>query len=225
MRMRSFRRRPRRSSVGPFTVGVACVAGIRAYEARHAPDETGQSTLDALFARNDHGKYDAAVSTLRRARDDLDGLHYSLRCHLDDLLQTQREIIHDACFEEQPRDEIAARRGITLNTDDNHRKAPCGKLRDSCADIDLPDSYDRIEEMNKRHAASQRRRASSIKEKRSSSGGDRSNFEGDRSNFEGDRSNFGGDRSNFGGDRSNSRCDRDKTARARDESVRVATKS
>ena len=82
---------------------------------------------------------------------------------------------------------------------------------DSCTDIDLPDWYDRIEEMNKRHAARKRRRASHEKEKRSSSGGDRSNFEGDRSNFEGDRNN--------------SRGDAEKNGRARDDSVAVTTES
>jgi hypothetical protein len=54
-------------------------------------------------------------------------------------------------------------------------------------DIDLPDWYDRIEEMSKRHAARQRRRASCKKEKRSTAEGDRSNFEGDRFNSRGNR--------------------------------------
>jgi hypothetical protein len=137
---------------------------------------------------------------------------------MEELSQTQREMIHDAHFEEQPQDEIAARRVISLNTYDNHWKAACRRLRDSmtavvdsCADTELPDWYDRLEEMNKRHAARQRRRASRKKEKCSSSGGDRCNFEGDRSNFEGDRSN--------------SRRNRDKNARARDLSVAVTTKS
>ena len=174
--------------------------------------------LDTLFARNDEGKYDAPAPTVRRANDDLNGLYYILRNHMEDLSETERAIIHEAFFEEQPRDEIAARRGISLNTYDNHRKAACRKLRESMmavvegfSDIDLPQWYDRIEEMNKRHAASQRRRASRKKEKRSSSGGDRSNFDCDRSNFDCDPSN--------------SRGDGDKNARARDESVRAATKS
>jgi DNA-directed RNA polymerase specialized sigma24 family protein len=167
--------------------------------------------LDTLFARNDHGEYDAPAPTVRRARDDLDGLHYILRCHMEDLSQTQREIIEEAYFQQLSRNDIAARHGISLNTYDNHRKAACRKLRDSmmavvdfATDIDLPDWYDRIEEMNKRHAARQRRRASRKKVNRSNSGGDRSNFEGDRSNF---------------------RRDADKNARARDLSVAVATKS
>jgi hypothetical protein len=151
---------------------------------------------------------------------------------MEELSQTQREILHEADVEEQPQDEIAARRGISLNTYDNHRKAACRTLRDSMpvvvdfsTDIDLPGWYDRIEEMNERHAARQRRLASRKKQNPSTSGGDRSNFEGDRSNFEGDRSNFEGDRSNFEGDRSNSRGAREKNGRARDKSVRVATES
>jgi DNA-binding CsgD family transcriptional regulator len=167
--------------------------------------------LDTLFARNDHGKYDAPAPTVRRAKDDLDVLQSILRSHMEDLSETERVIIQETYFEEQSRDEIAARRGISLNTYDNHRKAACRKLRESmmrvvdfCSDIDLPDWYDRLEDMNKRHAARQRRRASRKKGNRSSSGGDRSNFEGDRSN---------------------SRGAREKNGRARDKSVRVATKS
>ena len=142
--------------------------------------------LDTVFARNDHGKYDAPSPTVRRAKDDLDQLHYILRSHMEDLSQTQREIIEETYFQEEARNKIAARRGISMNTYDNHRKAACRKLResmtavvDSFTDIDLPDWYDRIEEMSKRHAATQQRRALCKKEKRSSSRGNRSNFEGD----------------------------------------------
>jgi RNA polymerase sigma factor (sigma-70 family) len=175
--------------------------------ARHVADRQ----LDTIFARNDQGKYDMPAPTVRRPQDDLNGLHYILRSHLEDLSQTQREIIHEAYFEEQPRDEIAERRGISVYTYDNHRKAACQKLRDSMmavvdllSDLDLSDWYDRIEEMSKRHAASQRRRASRKKEKRSSSRGDRIDFEGDRSN---------------------SRGAADTNARARDESEPVAAES
>ena len=149
--------------------------------------------LDTVFARNDGGKYDAPAPTVRRAKDDLNGLHYILRSHMEDLSQTQREIIEETYFQEEARHKIAARRGISMNTYDNHRKAACRKLRESmtavvdfCADIDLPDWYDRVEEMSKRHAARQRRRALCKKEKRSSSRGNRSDFEGNPSNFEGD---------------------------------------
>lgn len=174
--------------------------------------------LDTVFARNDEGKYDAPAPRVRRAQDDLDVLHYILRSHMQDLSQTEREIIDEAYFQGLSRDEIAARRGISLYTYDNHRKAACAKLRDSMTavvdffpDIDLPDWYDRVGEMSKRHAASQRRRASRKKGNRSSSERDRSNFEGEKSNFERDQSN--------------SRGNAVKNTRARDESMAVVTKS
>ena len=145
--------------------------------------------LDTLFARNDHGKYDAPAPTVRRAEDDLNGLHYILRNHIEDLSQTEREIIEETYFQGASRHEIAARRGISLNTYDNHKKAACRKLRESLmaivdgfSDLDLPQWYDRAGEMNERHSARQRRRAACKKE-------NRSNFEGDGSNFEGDASN------------------------------------
>jgi DNA-directed RNA polymerase specialized sigma24 family protein len=69
--------------------------------------------------------------------------------------QAQREILLDAYVEEQSLDETGARHGITVKTRDNHRKAVSGKLReslmtvvDSSADVDFPDWYDRVEEMN-----------------------------------------------------------------------------
>jgi DNA-directed RNA polymerase specialized sigma subunit len=71
--------------------------------------------LDTLFARDDDGKYDAPAPTVRRAKDDLDGLHDILRSHMEDLSQTQREITDETYFKEEPRDEVAARRGISLN--------------------------------------------------------------------------------------------------------------
>lgn len=125
--------------------------------------------------------------------------------------QTQRKIIVEECFETPKAAHIAARRGIRVNTCDTHRKAAFRTRRHSMTtvavlstEMELPDSYERNEELNKQHAASQRQRASIKKEKRSSSGGARSNFEGDRSN---------------------SRGDRDTNARARDNSVAVPTKS
>jgi RNA polymerase sigma factor (sigma-70 family) len=149
--------------------------------------------LDTVFARNDKGQYDAPAPTVLHAKDDLNGLHAILHSHMEDLSPTQREIIIETYFEGKSRKEIAAHRGISLRTYDNHRKAACSGLRESMmavvdfsTDIDLPDWYDRIEEMNKRHAAAQRRRASRKKEKRSNSGGTRSNFAGDRNNSRGD---------------------------------------
>lgn len=149
--------------------------------------------LDTVFARNDRGKYDAPAPTVQRAKDDLNGLHYILRSHMEDLTEAEREIIDETYFQEETRHVIAERRGISLNTYDNQRKAGCRKLRESMmavadfsAEIDLPDWYDRAEEMNKRCAAKQRRRACNKKEKRSKVGGDRSNFEDDPSNSRGD---------------------------------------
>jgi len=139
--------------------------------------------LDTVFARNDRGKYDAPVTTGPRDNDDINGLHYILRNHLEDLSQTQREIIDETYFQEEPRHEIAARRGISMYTYDNHRKAACSKMRESLmavvdfsTDIDLPDWYDRVGEMNTRHVLKQRRRAARKREKRSTSGGDHSTF-------------------------------------------------
>ena len=106
----------------------------------------GDRELDTVFARNDRGKYDVPAPTVRRAQDDLNGLHCILRNHIEDLSQTQREIIQETYFEGQSRDEIAARRGIGRNTYDNHRKAACQRLRDAmmavvdfCNDKDFPD--------------------------------------------------------------------------------------
>jgi len=89
--------------------------------------------------------YDAPAFTVRRAADDLEGPHDVLHGHMDDLSETQRETIDETHFQEERRHKIAARRGITMNTDDNHRKAACRLLCDSMTavvdfstDIDLP---------------------------------------------------------------------------------------
>lgn len=170
------------------------------------------------FARKDRGNYDASAPAVRRAKHDLNGVHDILRSHLDDVSQTQRDITLEAYFEEQSPDKIVGRRGSSLNDRDNHRKAPCSRLRDSitsvvdsCADRYLRAWYDRVEEMNEQHAASQRRRAARNRENRSS--------------FGGDCSNFGGDPSNFEGDASNSRSDAEKIGHAPGDSVLVTTES
>ena len=130
---------------------------------------------------------------MRRAKDDFDGLHHILCDHLEHMSQTQREISVEEFVERLTESEIAARRGITVNSCDTHRKAAFRSRRDSMTtvadfstEIDLPDWYRRVEEMSKRHTASQRRRASRKRENRSTSGGDRSNFERDQSNSRGD---------------------------------------
>jgi DNA-directed RNA polymerase specialized sigma24 family protein len=184
--------------------------------------------LDQVFARNDHGKYDAPAPTERRAKDDVDELYQIIRCHLDDLSHARREIIVETFFEGRKRAEVAARHGISVYTYDNHLQAAFRSLRDSMtqvvdisSDLDRPHWYDVVEKLSERHAAARLRRVSGKKGKRSTSEGDRSNFEGDRSNFEGDRSNFEGDRSNFEGDRSNFEGDRSNSQRDRGKNSRA----
>jgi len=179
---------------------------------------SGDRALDPLFARNDDGKYDAPAPTVRRAKDDFDGLHDILGDHLEEMSQTQREVIDDEFLEGRTGAKIAARRGIRMNSCDTQRRAAFLTRRDSMttvADlstvIDLPNGYGRIEEMSKRDAARKRRRATGKKENRSSSRGDRSNFEADRSSFEGDASN--------------SRRDAEQNVRAGDVSVALPPKS
>jgi DNA-directed RNA polymerase specialized sigma24 family protein len=101
---------------------------------------------DGVFARNDRGKYDAPAPTVRRAEDDLDGIHHILGDHLEDVPQTQREIIADEFFEGWKGANIAERRGISANTSDTHRKAAFRTRRDSITtvpdfstEIDHPD--------------------------------------------------------------------------------------
>jgi len=149
--------------------------------------------LDTVFARNDRGKYDALAPTVRRAKDDFDGLHDILGDHLEEMSQTQREVIDDEFLEGRTGAKIAARRGIRMNSCDTQRRAAFLTRRDSMttvADlstvIDLPNGYGRIEEMSKRDAARKRRGAAGKKENRSTFGGDRSSFEGDASNSRGD---------------------------------------
>ena len=160
---------------------------------------------------NDRRNYDAPAPTVRRASVNIDGLPHMPGDHLDDMSQTQREIIVEGFFEGRNGADIAARLGISVNTCDTQRKTafrtrrdPITTVADLSTEIDLPDSYGGVAEMSKRHAARQRRRASGKKENRSTSGRDRSNFEGDRSN---------------------SRGDAEKNERARDVSVVFPTKS
>jgi len=102
----------------------------------------------------------------------------------------------ETVFEERKRAEVAPRRGISVNTDDNHLQAafprvapPLTQDADAFTDGDRSLWYDLIEELCARYVAARLRRAASKTGERSNSEGDRSNIEGDRSNFEGDRSN------------------------------------
>jgi len=152
--------------------------------------------LDRVFARNDNNEYDAPAPIERREKDDLDELNRILRAHLADLSPTQREIIDETFFMKRKRAVVAARRGISPSTYDNHLQAAFRALRESMTDVvdvstDVDRSvwYDRIEELRERHAVKRLRRVSAKKGKRSTSGGERSNLEGERSNLGGERSN------------------------------------
>jgi hypothetical protein len=59
--------------------------------------------------------YDVPAFTVRRAGDDHEGLPDVLHGDMDDLSQTQREIIDETSFQEESRHKIAARRGVTTN--------------------------------------------------------------------------------------------------------------
>ena len=143
--------------------------------------------LDRVFARNDQGEYDAPAPTERHVKDDLDELHQILRCHVEDLSDAQREIIVETFFEGRKRAQVAARRGISVCTYDNHLQAAFRALRESmqgvidiATGIDLPPWYDRVEELLERYAAAQRHRQAREKGKRSAAKGQRSNVEGER---------------------------------------------
>ena len=176
--------------------------------------------LDTVFARNDHGNYDAPVPSVRRDKDDLNGLHYILRTHMEDLSQTQREILVESFFKEEKRADIAARRGITESTYDNHRQAAFKALRESLAvdvevstGIDRSAWYDLVEELIERRAASLRGRSSSKKGKRPNLERKRGNLEGKRRNPRGERRNPRGERRALKGERSNSAHERGNNLR------------
>jgi DNA-directed RNA polymerase specialized sigma24 family protein len=100
--------------------------------------------LDRVFARNDHGEYDAPAPAERRAKDDVDELSQILRLHLDDLPRMQREIIHETFFEGWKRAEVAPRLGICGNTHDKHLQAAFRSLRHPLTqDADASTSVDR----------------------------------------------------------------------------------
>jgi hypothetical protein len=153
--------------------------------------------LDSVFARNDERKYAAPAPAARREQDDVEQLRHILERHLDDLSHAQREILVESFFDEEKRADIAARRGMTESTYDNHRQAAFRALRESLAvdveastDIDRSIWYDRVEELIERRAARLRGHSSSKKGKRSNSKGKRGNARGEGTNAEGKRGNF-----------------------------------
>jgi hypothetical protein len=139
---------------------------------------------------------------------------------LEDLSQTQYEMIVETFFEKRKRAEVAARHGISVFTYDNHLQAAFRSLRqllkqdaEMFTNVDRPLWCDRIEQLCERHAAAQLCRTSGRKGKRSTSEGERSNVRGERANFEGERADFEGERANFEGERSHSAHEGDKNSR------------
>ena len=146
--------------------------------------------LDRVFARNDHGEYDAPAPTERHPKEDLDELHHILRAHLEDLSPMQEAVIVEMYLEERERREVAERHGIQVTTCDNHKQAAFRALRasfkgvvDFASGIDLPPWYDVIEDLCERYAVRQLHRASDKKVKQS-----KIQREGGNSECEGDRS-------------------------------------
>ena len=87
---------------------------------RHAPSPNED---DGVFARNDHGKYDAAAPTERRAKDDVDGRHHHiLGDRLKDMSQTQLKIIVEEFRRRTKGANIAARRAISVHACDTIAK-------------------------------------------------------------------------------------------------------
>lgn len=145
----------------------------------------GDRELDHVFARNDHGKYDAPAPVERRPQDDLEALRDIFREHVSDLPPMQREVISRTLFDGQKRAAVAASLGISVKTYDCHREAAYRFLRmslplDSLAYPELDRSiwYDIFEELRDRCEA-RVRRASAKKGKRSRAEGDPSKSEGD----------------------------------------------
>jgi RNA polymerase sigma factor (sigma-70 family) len=165
--------------------GVAWEPVVRGHNVADRP-------LDSVFVRNDEGDYDAPAAAARREQDDIDELRRILEVHLDGLSQAQREILVESFFNEGKRADIAARRGITVSTYDNHRQAAFKALRESLAadveastGIDRSIWYDRIEELIERRASRLRGRSSSKKGKRPPYEGKHGTSEGESGTSEG----------------------------------------
>jgi hypothetical protein len=179
-------------------------------------------TLDSVFARNDGRKYDAPAATSRREQDDVEQLRHILERHLDNLSQARREILVESFFGEGKRADIAARRGITVSTYDNHRQAAFKALRESLtADVEASTGvdrsiwYDRVEELIERRAARLRGGSSSDKHKLSNVKGKGGTSRGEGANSKGKRGNARGEGTNSEGKRDNSRGERRTVERER----------
>jgi Zn-finger nucleic acid-binding protein len=178
---------------------------------RHLADRE----LDSVFARNDEGKYDAPAAKSRREQDDVEQLRHILERHLDKLSQARREILVESFFGEGKRADIAARRGITVSTYDNHRQAAFKALRESLAadveastGIDRSIWYDRVEELIERRAARLRGGSSSDKHKLSKVRGKGGTSRGEGANSEDERASSEDEGANLQGARDNARGER-----------------
>src|SRR5690348_7854010 len=138
----------------------------------------GEKSPTARSTRSSRGTTVASTTRPRprRDQDDVDLLHQILELHRDDPSQAPHAILAASSFEEGKRADIAARRGITDSTDDNHRQAAFKALRDSlAADVEVSTAidrsiwYDHVEELIERQAARLRGRSSSKKGKRGNS--------------------------------------------------------
>ena len=161
----------------------------------------------------DRGNDDAPALTERRAKDALDELHQIFRCHLDDVWQTQFEVIVEAFFTGRKRAAVAAPVRSVVSTSDNQLHAAFRMLRaslkgviDISSDMGRVPWYDRIQQPFERHAAAQCRRVCGTKD--------------ERSNVEGERGNSAHERGNSACERGNSAHERGKNARARDKADR-----
>ena len=146
----------------------------------------GDRELDHVFARNDHGKYDAPAPIEPRPQDDVEALREILLEHVNDLPPMQYEVVFQTFFEGRKRAAVAASLGISVKTYDCHRAAAFRFLgitlpQDALAYPELDRSvwYDIIEEFRERRDAASVLRPCRKKGKRSRSEGDRSKSDGD----------------------------------------------
>jgi len=137
-----------------------------------------------------------ARDVARNDQDDIDELHQILKRHLDDLSPAQGEILVESFFEEGKRADIAARRGMTESTYDDHRQTAFKALRESLAvDVEVSAAidrsiwYDHLEELIERRVVRLRGCSSSKKGKCLNSEGKRRYARGERPYARGERRN------------------------------------
>ena len=125
--------------------------------------KAGDRSLDQVFTRNDHGKFDAPAAIESRAQDNIDSLDQMLRCHLSDLPPMQRHIVFATFFENRKRADVSHRLGISVKTYDNHLQAAFRSLRHLLArdaelytEVDRSHWYDMIEELRERYESARK---------------------------------------------------------------------